>query len=346
MQNSKLFRRSSLLALFCFLALPCLVRAQENAPPPNPCAATDQPSDISLHISLASGQSSFRVGEIIPITAEYTSASAGKYLVSNRNYDRSGRLDGHEIFCITPSVATDPLDDYYNSGSVFIGGGLSSEDDLGKHPFTVGLELNEWMTLPPGHYSLRIASGRASTFLSPGSYRAGEPVDVLSNEIEFEVSAATSVWQAQTFAAAVAALNSEDPASDEAKQAARTLRFLGTEEATREMARRYWSANDQPNGWNFRFGLYGSKFRAAAIEQMKAELRAPEHPVTEESAYVLADLQLLADPKYKLPPYDAKNEVEWGALQQQRMDARDKFADDAMTEAAAAAARKSEPRAG
>jgi hypothetical protein len=90
------------------------------------------------------------------------------------------------------------------------------------------------------------------------------------------------------------------------------VRFLGCEAATRELARRFWSGNDQPFGWDLKFGLFGSPFRASAIEAMKAAaLKDPQHPVTQEFVQTLATLEMQSDPKYRFPKYDETNKEAW-----------------------------------
>jgi hypothetical protein len=56
-------------------------------------------------------------------------------VVNNRNYDRSGRLSGEEIFCLAPERGTDPLDDYFHSILGYMMGGLSSDQDPDTHVF-------------------------------------------------------------------------------------------------------------------------------------------------------------------------------------------------------------------
>ena len=125
------------------------------------CTETNNPpGDALLRLLLKNGQSIFHEGEIIALAAEYSANGGDKYIVSNQNYDRSGRLSGAEIFCIEPDHGTDPVVDYFHSLRAITGGGLSSDQDPATHPLTVDLELNEWMSLPPGSYSLTIIGNR------------------------------------------------------------------------------------------------------------------------------------------------------------------------------------------
>ena len=192
------------------------------------------PADISLHISLKNEQTTFRQGEIITITAEYAASGPQRYVLDNRNYDRSGRLDGYEIWCIEPHSGTDPLEDYYHSQFAFDGGGLFNEDDLNEKPFAIDHELNEWESLPPGSYRLSIIGTRVK---NAGKDRRGHSGDagilLRSNTIEFKVENADAEWQADQLRQAVRTLDSPGSGKEEKTHAARVLRFLGSEAAAR-----------------------------------------------------------------------------------------------------------------
>lgn len=280
---------------------------------PDPCrTALSQPGDVSLQLYLKDGQTIFREGEIIALTAEYSSGSEKKYYLSTRGYDRSGRLDGMEVFCVDSGTGDDPLSDYFNGAMAFIGGGLGGEQDLSSKPYFINLELNEWKTLPPGSYRLTIVSHRVTVSTDNHPYGMDvASVPLRSNGIDFQVVKADPAWQGEQLAAAENALDSPDPTGEDAKHAARVMRFLGSEAATRELARRFWSGNDQPFGWDLKFGLFGSPYRATAIEDMKAALKDPRHPVTQEFVQTLATLEMQSDPKYRLPKYDETNQEAW-----------------------------------
>jgi hypothetical protein len=291
-------------AVFLFALLnPRASYAQFPAPDDACAPASPAPPGVSVEISLEGTQSEFHEGEIIPVTVRYSTTTHHEYRITNRNYDRSGRLVGLDNICLTPSAGTDPLEDYFD-GDDFMGGGIFNESFLDEAPLTVHLELNEWITLPPGDYQLRIGGSRVSVAQDkddPNKGAEGEHA-ILSNEVRFTVAPASPVWSAQTLAEAVATLNSADPVSDDAHHAARVIRFLNTDAATREMARRYWSGNDTPDGWEWRLGLYNPAHREAAIDEMKMAVGNVSHPVTQSFLYVLADLEVRSDPKYKLPP--------------------------------------------
>src|SRR6185437_16038373 len=85
----------TLLAFILALCSGANARAQGSQCDEHP----DPPGDASLRLLMKEGQSVFREGEIIALTAEYLADASDKYLVNNRNYDRGGRLSGEEAFC-------------------------------------------------------------------------------------------------------------------------------------------------------------------------------------------------------------------------------------------------------
>ena len=333
----RLIRLGSSLLPFVGLLLSLPSAGRSAQVQPDPCAPSSQPGDVSVQLSLKNGQTVFREGEIIALVADYSSAAEKKYYLSTRNYDRSGRLEEMEVFCIDPAKATDPLSDYFNGVMGFFGGGLGGEQDLSDKPYFVDLELNEWKSLPPGSYRLSIVSHRVTV---PTDGSPSEPsvrsTPLRSNEVQFEVVKADPGWQGEQLAAAEGALDSADPTGDEAKHAARVLRFLGSEEATRELARRFWSGNEQPSGWDLKFGLFGSPYRAAAIAAMKAALTGPEHPITQEFVQTLATLEMQSDPKSRLPKYDENDVEAWTKARDPYSAAFDKKISDHLFEVAAA----------
>jgi hypothetical protein len=286
---------------------------------PDACtAAATGPTDVSLRLSLKSSPAIFREGEIVPITLAFTSTTANTYYANTRNYDRSGRLN-EETFCLEPAAPADPLADYYGSGLYgFIGGGMGSDRVLTTSPYSVDLELNEWMRLPPGRYRLHVVSPRVVR-----ATRSGEPgfgpttVPLWSNPIEFDVIPADAAWQAQQVAAATAAL--DGASSEAARHGARVLRFLGSMEAARELARRFWGLNDQPFGRDLMFGLVASPFRSVVIAAMMSAIAEPSHPISSEFIDTLALLDVQSNAAYTLPPYEAADKDAWTAARDRKV---------------------------
>ena len=307
--------------LFCALFFATAALAQSQ---PNPCAANSSESpDVTLQVSIENGRTSFQQGEIIPLTLSYSSSVKGKYSGTGANYDRSGRQNYIEVFCLEPS-GTDSLSDYFQSGiSGFIGGGLSSNFTLGEKSWEISRDLNEWETLSPGSYTLRVVSHRVSREARPDETTpmGVVSVTVVSNRIQVTVTNAAPDWQAQQLAAATATLDSSSASADDKKKAARVLRFLGSEAATREVARRFALASGENNSWEFKFGLVGSPYRQVAIESMRAAIADPQLPIDSDFLYVLSLLEIQTDSKFALPSFDKKIDTEWRKLQDAKMQA-------------------------
>ena len=222
----------------------------------------------------------FREGEIIPLALSFTSTADKRYWASNRNYDRSGRLN-IETYCVEPA-ARDPLADYFRTGA-FMGGGLGSEQQLSEKPFTATAELNEWRQPGPGHYRLYVVSHRGWRPAAPNEPtpygRVG--VTLRSNMIEFDVIEADAAWRAEQLRDATTAYQSA-AAANEQKEAARRLRFLNTQLSTEALVRLFWGLNDHPGGWELMFGLFGSPYRAEVIATMQHEINSPSHAITQD----------------------------------------------------------------
>ena len=200
-ESPRILRSPALSVIFsCSLLLPAcfIVHASQVHCQPDECKASQtSPDDLSLRVSLKGGQTVFREGEIIPLIAEYTANTSKKYLLNNRGYDRSGRLSGMEEFCLTPVTGVDPLEDYYSSPWPFFGGGLFSEQDPAENPYSVELQINEWLTLPPGHYHLTIVGNRVSMEVKNTKFpTGGEAIPLRSNAVDFEITSADPEWQA------------------------------------------------------------------------------------------------------------------------------------------------------
>jgi hypothetical protein len=316
----------------------CVAAAAQN----DPCKSTGPaPGDVQLRLTLADGRTVYQDGEIVPLALEFTAAAPGKYFVDTRNYDRSGRLMT-DAMCLEPGT-DDPLADYFDSGlSGFIGGGIGSELEL--NTYHVSHDLNEWKSLPPGTYRVRVVSRRVSRKGPPRDREHG--VDLLpltSNTVEFKVRAADEAWQAAELVRARNQLDDPGASAATRKAAARILRFLGSEAAARELVRRYYSLLHQPTGWDLMFGLVASPFRRQVIQDMRAAIEDPVHPITRDFLQTLALLEIQSEVDYRLPAYGGKNEPPpaWRTLQETKRAKYDELFDRHVDELAEAVDAKS-----
>jgi hypothetical protein len=332
---------SRILLLVCCSCTHAL-HAQQGAAPCN--LARPVSSDVALKLGLKDGQTVYHEGEIITLELAFTS-NAKNRVINTRTYDRSGRLN-EEYFCLSPE-GRDPLQDYFGSGIYegFVGGGLGGSQTLSDVPYVIREELNEWRSVPAGRYSLRVLSHRGSV------------PDLASNEVRFQVIAATPEWQARQLARALVLLDADhkrltQAEFEQAKHAERVLRFLGSEAATRELARRFWSHDQQgfrPNIHspgtaypsyveyeyqlsvdlsNFEFGLIGSPHRELAIQELVAALHDRQRPATPAMVKTLALLEIMSKPEYQMAPYDNSANEEW----KKQWDARRRVRADAYEE--------------
>ena len=268
--------RSIAIALSALLALAAGGQAAQSDPP-----QPSIPPDVKLKVRTKGGQTTFQLGEVIPLELEFTSTAPKKYRLDMATYDRSGRL-GEDSFAVKPDSGwDDPLFLYFHAYQGFIGGGLRGSATLSAEPTLVTRELNEWVRFQtPGEYRVTVASTRVSKL-------DGQPnatwLSVISNELSLTIVPAAPKWQQETLRHAVEVL---DASADEGlvasgqtnprADAMKVLRYLGTPAAARELARRL---NEPGCSSDCRFGLIGSPARAAGLDEMRRLLVDPEFPV-------------------------------------------------------------------
>jgi hypothetical protein len=97
------------LALFFFLSL----RAPaQTAPVPS--------RDPQLTVTMRNNQSSFHMGEIIPLDLAFTSSTPNTYQMDMATYDRSGRLNEDQFVVEPKSGFDDPLQLYFHAYKGFM----------------------------------------------------------------------------------------------------------------------------------------------------------------------------------------------------------------------------------
>ncbi len=262
----------------------------------DPCSLVSSAPDIQLTLALKDGRSVFQEGEIIPLVLSFTSTAKNRYSAGVHTYDRSGRIDV-EHYCVEPA-APDPLASYFNLGAM--AGGRYTMQPLSTTAFIAETELNEWRRLSPGHYRVYVISYRVSRRSDPGEPAPYGVVDevIRSSAVELDVNPADPAWQAEQLLSATQTLAGSPPPND-ARRAARRLRFLNSRASTQQLARLFWGLNSQePVGWDLMFGLFGSPYRTLAIDSMHEQIAAPGHPITEDFLRILVDLRLTADPAW------------------------------------------------
>ena len=251
---------------------------------PSQTSEEKKTSESEVHLQVSTSSTQFYSGEVIPLDLAFTSAILKRYQINLARYDRSGRM-GYEEFIAEPKEATrDPLYLYFHSSAGFMGGGLTNFEFLSSSPTTLHLNLNEWVSFDrPGTYRIQVVSHRVGDSAN-SNHPWGDGVELKSNWIELKIVAAAPSWQHQTLAEIRQALDTGKPLNpnvpDEPKRNALTkLRYLGTEEAARELARRL-RGEDNSADFECMFGLIGSPQRAAGIEEMNRLFESPDFPIT------------------------------------------------------------------
>lgn len=230
-----------LFVLFTFFAgVHCVLQAQR---------APGSPPDLRFEIHTRNDQDTFRIGEVIPLELRFSSTSKQKHELDMATYDRSGRLNS-EKFDVQPRTGwTDPLRIYFRAYKAFVGGGVRGSHTLSAKPTIIELELNEWVRFEqPGQYHISVVSSRLGAATGPSSFSAPRQSGIAaSNELELTIIAAEPLRQAQTLARATVVLDSGSRQTQELthpglphpwKDAVKTLRYLGTPAAAREVAKR------------------------------------------------------------------------------------------------------------
>src|SRR5215831_2088505 len=208
------------------------------------------PDHFTFKLKLRDDKTQFHRGEKIHLELSFASSSPNSYFIDNAGYDRSGRLSMDTFVIDRPDGATDPLYDYYHKSiGGFMMGGLRGNPALGPKPEKIDYDLNEWLRFEkPGKYRLYVVSPRVN---GGKPYHAGsKPLVAVSNIIEFEILAADRNWEETTLNSAKALLNNPPKpdyyrAESERRAACRTLRFLGTDAAVKEIIERFRGQDEE-----------------------------------------------------------------------------------------------------
>ncbi|MDP9267165.1 MAG: hypothetical protein M3P27_02425 [Acidobacteriota bacterium] len=251
-------------------------------------------TDVVLRVELASGQREFHLGEAIPLTLTFSSTVKDRYQLNTAQYDRSGRME-YEHFSVSPGDgAVDPLAGRKSP----IGGGLTGYQFLGSKPWTLQLNVNEWVRFTrPGEYRLTTTSRRISV-KDPTSVIGASAITVRGNDVVLRIVPANAAWQKSVLNRADATLAERPPTNPaeidayvrSRRTALEALRFLGTRDAIRELAKRMPEEELGGLEWVCLLGLVGAPDRAFARAALEDSLRDPDHAINGNFLYALRTL--------------------------------------------------------
>ena len=281
-------------------------------------AAARNPRSPRFTIALAEGRRSFRPGERIPLVLSYD--TLGRYW--RRNQDVSYLRFADVVLDHTDGTAQ-PLADFVRAKFNVPGGGVCCGVPAGvvgpqrgfgrivfgadgvpffledppppprPPPVTVNVFVNDGVRFDaPGHYRLHGGPPRGQQI----SENEPKPPPLVSNIVEFDITARDPEWEDQTAASALAIMDAS-PADPEWTTAARTLRFLGSERAVDEMANRLGRPHAPlEHDLEFIRGLFSARDRARAIARMEAALDDPNRPLSALYLGALAAIRMTPTP--------------------------------------------------
>jgi hypothetical protein len=276
-------------------------------------------TDAALSIITRNDQKRFQIGEVIPLVLSFTAETAERFSINLARYDRSGRM-GFETFAVNPRSGTvDPLAAYFGASTVLLGGGLTNFEYLSATPVQIHLQLNEWVRFDrPGTYRICVTSSRVADD-QPG-VREAKPIELTSNTLTLEIVPAGPGWQRAELDRIREALAHHPPPAipwdgdPERTMALKALRYLGTPDAAREMARLF-SSTDSNTKFECMLGLIGSPSRADGLKEMRQLLAAPDFPVEENFLSTMSLLSL--DPSARSEELQKGREENLNALSEE-----------------------------
>ena len=220
-----------------------------------------QPRQPTLEVQTATGQTTFHIGERIPLMLRFTSPNATQYSIYDCCFGRDAPT-GFESFNITPSTGwADPLATFYAyAGYPPMTAEIGSVPFVASKPVEGSFDLNQWVRFDrPGVYTVRVKSGRVQDAVYSGHQR--RPLQ--SNPIELHIIPATPEWQSATL-----------DRGDEAD-----LIYLATPAAIEKMTEQL---REPRYGPQCRVGLLGlpESMHDLAVASMKKRLDEPDYPIT------------------------------------------------------------------
>jgi hypothetical protein len=258
-------------------------------------SAAAQPASVKF--TIAAAKTAWFLGETVPLQLSFTTSAPDAFSAQTRTEDRVGRMNGVEEFMVDPAAgAEDPLQGI-PGGSGGMGGLSGGPIILSEKPFSFERILNEWVRFRrPGTYRVWVVSHR----VQPAAQAARPPLELESNVITLEVLPAPPDWVRQQIAQAVQILDSPDAPLDQAvqkerQQAGRTLRFLDTPAAARELLK-HLNGGRGLDTFLLYSGVLGSHYRAQLLPLMEQRLIAPDQPVWSRYLDTMAELSRLISP--------------------------------------------------
>ena len=195
-----------------------------------------QPGPV-LKLTTASGQTTFHIGERIPIVFSFTGPDS--FTVSMLPINRMSGVPTDDISASPADNTADPLAQYlaYTVGAFSVPNGHLT---LSSKPVTRTANLNEWLRFDaPGTYAVSAISHRVILAGKSAPFSQDGP-KLQSNTLELHIVPATSAWQKATLTRALHDIAVPAPENSEPSEsrtaASQDLRYLATPEAIAALA--------------------------------------------------------------------------------------------------------------
>ncbi len=252
-----------------------------------------QQDQATLNFQTANGQSTFHIGERIPLKLTFSSPNDTGYQIAPLVRGRGDEFDCNRFEVLSPAAGwSDPLEMYFKQDLMRTGHGWSWPPLKKAKPVEASLDLNEWIRFDqPGDYTVKVTSSCVYKNQRMSSFS-------LSKTITLHIVPATPEWQDKKFKMILPNLDLYDQPypplqSGESPQqlanrreelsgnARGDLKYLATSVAIDEMTARLRSEK-----YNFAdqcsIGLMGlpPAMRETAIVSMNKRIEEPDFPIT------------------------------------------------------------------
>jgi len=279
-------------------------------------AAARNGSSARFTIAFAGERRAFRPGEPIPVVLSYDAVDGE----DPQHFDSLSQAGSIRVFADPTGGVVSPLTDFERAGiyeprgiCCGVRGGVVGGDRIVGYrrdgtqtvpilaplpprppPITGTVVLNQIVRFDAiGHYRIYVADGHNGEIDRSMDRPGGAPL--VSNILDFEITARDAAWEDRAASDAIAVLASSSDAVARTA-AARTLRFLGTDRAVDEMVRRLSHVPDDEKNREdtseYVRGLFAARDRARAITRLEAGLDDASEPIGWLHLVTLASLRL------------------------------------------------------
>jgi len=256
----------------------------------NPAQIQPGSQAVQLQLQLGDGRTAFHRGEVIPVQLQFSSAKHAKYPTNGRDCFPHSTYR----YQVDPPAFIDrvlEVDAGMSLAEMTCGGPMGGEIDLAETPVLIKQTLNERFRMDtPGKYHISVTAWKFG-------------VSAISDTVDLEILPSDPAWEKAELSRATSLI---DSGSDKQSEGCLILRYLGTDAANLEMARRY--SGRGACAQVFDLPIISAPNRKDVLEVLESGLRDPDKPITAMYLRVLAFVSLYQQhPEwYPQPPTPAE----------------------------------------